>query len=293
MLRDLQREIEEQGFTIIGQADIVKAFDNVRHELVLQDFRRHPIEERALRLIDTILNKERHGNAIGTDQGCSWSPDALNTHLHHRLDGYLTDRPGRCWGPRYADNLVVAAHSSSRGRTVIETATAILDGLGLKLHTPPATNLAAGETAEVLGLGLGLRGGQVTFQTTAKAWKHLEDDLTELWAKGKPAHRAKDVIRGWIGYMGPALENGSEERPRRIVGLAAKAGFYEITPGETETWCTQSRNRWTRFKEGQQPAKRDEAPSTAGPSAMPIFDRDERVVECEKGFSRLDDPPFD
>ncbi|HEX5102962.1 MAG TPA: reverse transcriptase domain-containing protein [Pirellulaceae bacterium] len=45
MLRDMVQAIE-QGFNIVVQADVEKAFDNVRPDIVLRDLRRHPIEDR-------------------------------------------------------------------------------------------------------------------------------------------------------------------------------------------------------------------------------------------------------
>jgi hypothetical protein len=258
----------------------------------MQDLRRHPIEDRTLRLIDTILNKEKKQNAVGTDQGCSWSPNGMNVILHHRLDGPLTADPDRRRHFRFADNLGGLTRGSPESRHSIQEAKELLAQIELKAHKITTANLRNGIPATVLGLRMRLRRGKVHFETTKTTWKDLDETLRETWRSETPARNARAAIRGLIGYIGPALENGPNDLPHRLMTMANQAGHHEITPGQIQTWCEQSRERWTQFKDEREKSQTVQAVGARSPTVQIFESTQMRGVGAMDGSIGLDDSPW-
>jgi len=127
------------GYEWVVDADIVKFFDTVDHELVLDRVHERVTDGSVLRLIRMFLEAgvleagvvadER--TQVGTPQGGPLSPLLANIVLHP-LDAAL--RAAGFGLVRYADDFVIFTPTRERAQEALDLAQRVLTGLKLRLH---------------------------------------------------------------------------------------------------------------------------------------------------------------
>src|SRR5262249_23057877 len=136
LLAQLERVVTEQGRWVLAIDDVKNAFDNVRIDAVLAFHREQLSIGILVNLVERVLRGDA-GNKVGIDQGCLFSPLALNVLLHDAYDRRahaLGANPGTPtpW-LRYADNLVVPCQDVREGRQALDQIDSTLRSAGLAL----------------------------------------------------------------------------------------------------------------------------------------------------------------
>jgi RNA-directed DNA polymerase len=133
LLAELEAIILKEDRWVFAIDDIKNAFDNVVIEDVIADHKLYFNDNRLLSLIKVVLQgsggprKER-----GIEQGCPYSPTALNVRLHHAHDlgAEQGHYPSRF---RYADNLVYLCRDVPEGNEVLARSQQLLELVGFTL----------------------------------------------------------------------------------------------------------------------------------------------------------------
>ncbi len=252
MLLHMERIVTEQERYVIAQDDICKAFDYVPIDLVMELHRRCLTDDRLLGLIEKVLRGNPNENrTIGIDQGSAYSPLALNVLLHYVLDLPFSENAANPPQLRYADNLVYLGRSVSEGLTAIDQTKQLLlpTGMTLKGQDGTPVDLRLGDQVRILGYRLKWEKGRLRYGLDGEAWAGLKRDLAVAHKESNPFQTAMEVVRGWIGYYGPAFESKIEEVViSRILGITAKTGFREITSTQVRRYAQSAQDHWTAYR---------------------------------------------
>jgi retron-type reverse transcriptase len=245
---------------VVTTADVRRAFDNVLIENVLSDhrtfFAQHAelVEEpeRLLGMVGTVLQGHDSQRRIGIDQGCPYSPTALNIHLHLNHDvPLIRDVHKPFWVReargvyRYADNLTYRTRSVTAGEHLLDRARHHLEAVGLELKDDGGVyNLAAGQTMPLLGFVLRQAGEEVTFEPDHESLVRLRQQLVRCHEHAEPIAQARLALIGWVTSMGPAFERG-RDLLSDIGTLAADLGLRDACPlADLEVSWERSWVRW-------------------------------------------------
>jgi RNA-directed DNA polymerase len=283
LLASLINAAENEGMLYIGQGDIRKAFDSLSPDLVLQDLHQHVNEDHMRWLITLILRKD---NPFGVDQGCSFSPVALNAHLN-APDWTLSQLPGYMRASRFADNyFCIGRHASDVGASLYQ-ADEELERKGLKLVTDwKATHLTHETFPMLLGFDVYSRNGSVTLSPSAKAWEHLRTSLHTTWQGNRPNDLASALASSWVEYFAPT-ENHQGTLIDSVCRELAQASFRSFSRNALQQVVTKAKQRWFRLRRGER------VEGSATPSAVAITNTGEVVLTgAEYIYSASVEAPF-
>jgi hypothetical protein len=191
---------------------------------------------------------------VGTDQGNSLSPLALNTTLDHVQDQPTIADPAQPPVLRYADNIFVVAQTVAEARQALHRVVELLTphGLSLKGEDEPVILSRQGARAQLLGFQVGLEDNRLRIELGPGAYRKLEHALEEAHVTRNPPQIAKDVICGWISSYGPGFESVDASRVAvRICQVAARKGFREL--GSVKVFEFQIRkavSNWNALRAG-------------------------------------------
>lgn len=267
MLAALEVQMTTQDCWVLAVDDLKTAFDLVPLNEVRQCHRKllgavkvrgggknksraAAEKKKLLRLVMTVLRGGKRRRIRGIDQGGPYSPTALNGLLHHWLDQPITATMELPLWYRYADNLCYLAQSVSDGRHVLRTAAKFLRPLGMPLKGEDGVaDLAAGETALLLGFTLKRRRKKLVYGLGKKALDQLAHHLGKAHATRHPPEVAHKALLGWMDAVGPAFEDG-DAAVHMVLQLTADQGFRELaTPEELREHWEQSWIRWQVVRE--------------------------------------------
>jgi hypothetical protein len=253
MLVHLERIIMEQERFVFVQDDVRKAFDNVPIDYVMGIYQQHHEDDPAmLDLMEKVLRGHTtERREVGIDQGSALSPRSLNATLHHVLDKPFSEDAANPPGLRYVDNKVYLCRSVSEGQAAIQKAESLLESIGMsfKGEYGPPVDLRSGQGVVLLGLDIRWKDGQIQYGLAKRAWKGMEEGLREAHEKEDPNQAAREAVRGWITYCGPAFEGVTEKAAvSRILQVASQVGFRELNPGLIRRWVQSARDRWQVFR---------------------------------------------
>lgn len=260
LLADMKLGAEIDGLFITTTDDIRKAFDNVPIEPLLETLGDVLPDHRYWELIAAVVRKRNSDGKEkkeGIDQGNALSPFLLNLYLHMHLDILLfkeVTHPSRM--SRYADNVGHQTRDAREGRRLLEVTDRLLKQAGLNLK-----GFNSGQPEELLGTPTDLRERMLPllgFNLSAKenrtllsvqesAWKELTEELEQAHSNPNPPERTREIIRGWISAIGPALDYRLESVSRRIINHLRETNLQGSVPKDALfTWAKGSLASWHR-----------------------------------------------
>ena len=199
------RELHDQGFLVVLDADIKGFFDNLSHAVIMEAVAAQVADGNILRLVQKFL---RSGvmedgvfkpTTIGTPQGGVISPLLANIVLNH-LDWRLHEAGYRF--VRYADDFVVLCQSQTQAEEALGVVTQTLGELGLSL-SPEKTRI----TSYVKGYAfLGFVISRRSRRMRDKSQRKLEDKVRGITHRSgnleaKVIAELNRVIRGTANYF--------------------------------------------------------------------------------------------
>lgn len=255
LLADLEIAIERTGQYVLAIDDVKKAFDNVNLTHLMEDHTYQIKNEKLLSLVRRVLRCD-DSRAVGIDQGCPYSPTALNVRLHYVLDLGMTQGPKNPSLFRYADNLAVLCRDVHEGHQILHEYDHRLKqtSMTLKGQDGPPTDIRS-EVVQLLGLELSAKKGVLKLGLGTKAWQQLAEKLDKAHDDVDPSCTIRQAVDGWITQYGPAFANWqSSDVPQRVLAMASDRGFREVVlPDELRrqmhhAWSTWQARRASRKK---------------------------------------------
>jgi len=243
----------------ILQSDLRRAFDTVAIAPLLENFREMGVPDSYRPLLNTLIRgtcdlapriRSDHNRTHGLDQGDPFSPLALNVRLHCCFDRPFQERAMNTWNWfRYVDNLYVLTPDQNAAGDACDWMQETLRETEFQLHDTQVHPIHNGG-AEVMGLGVHAKQGEVKFSPLAGTLQKLQERLANCWKHQEPGKTAMNVIRSWIMSQGPCCECGStsDGSLTAIEGVLTETGFLEsVTENKLRQWISQSAKCWGKY----------------------------------------------
>jgi hypothetical protein len=251
LLAELGAAVARQDLWVLGLADVQNAFPSVVIADVLADHACYILEPSLLALVGVVLKGGDAERQRGIDQGSPYSPAALNVRLHHALDVGVNQRhhPRRHF-LRYADDLTFACRRVPEANQALSHASRLLEKNGFVLKAgADVHDLRAGQKAQLLGFLLSRRDGKLCLEPGKHAWTKLELALAKAHETVNPTETAHLVVDGWITSNGPGFADWRVTTLNRLLRMAARLGFREVTsPEGLADRCELAWRRWVTFR---------------------------------------------
>ncbi|MHB8765754.1 MAG: reverse transcriptase domain-containing protein [Deferrisomatales bacterium] len=227
-LRKVWKELEE-GCEWIVDADLRDFFGSVDHEKLMTLVAQRVADGRVLRLIDSMLKAgcvaqgRRLPTEQGTPQGGVVSP-LLSNILLTPFDWEMRRKGYRL--TRYADDWVVTCRSRAEAQAALETATRILEKLGVTLHAEKTRIVQVRHGFEFLGYKIkrgtrrldlpahkirsGAQVGALYAYPREKSIQRFKETVRRRTRRKAPLRtqelieRLNPVLRGWGNYFAKA-----------------------------------------------------------------------------------------
>jgi Reverse transcriptase (RNA-dependent DNA polymerase) len=107
LLARLERDMIRHNAWILTTDDVKQAFDYAHIPTIMRIHERYIRDQELLELVETVLKGGEQDKRVGIDQGCAYSPTAMNVLLNEVHDRQLKETPIPAWN-RYGDNLAYA-----------------------------------------------------------------------------------------------------------------------------------------------------------------------------------------
>lgn len=245
------------GWFHLGQADIRDCFPSARLDDVLADHREHIRQPDLLRLVTAVVQGHEGSRRVrGLDQGCPYSPDAMELRLRNARDRRL-----RATGPhypllsvRYVDNLVHTCSSAPVVRQALQLDAELLAPHGFALKETDLNSVDVRDPQhcqKVLGLIPRWRDDHLGWFLSETAYDKLREKLQKAHTKPNPAIAARRTILGWLRWLAPVyVDTAAYEIVSQTQRIAAENGFRE-TATSHELWsaCSNSWRNWLAIRQ--------------------------------------------
>ncbi len=180
------KEYAEQGYTYAVSLDLLKYFDTLNHEILLNLLRKNVKDERVVQLIKRYLKSGVMENGVvmeteeGSPQGGNLSPLLANIYLNE-FDQEFLKRGVPC--VRYADDIVLLAKSKRASERLLESSTKYLEEklkLTVNRKKSRTVSVFAIRNFKYLGFALGRNGTGIYVRVHPKSWRKFKSRLKEL-----------------------------------------------------------------------------------------------------------------
>lgn len=258
LLARLERDMIRHNAWALTTDDVKQAFDHAHIPTIMSIHERYIHDQEVLHLVETVLKGGDRNKQIGIDQGCAYSPTAMNALLDDAHDKPLkAESPIPVW--RYGDNLAYVTRTVPEGNQVIEKVRQRLNqvGLTLKGKDGPPKDLLRGDTAHLLGFELSQQEGRLVCRLGQDGWQQLTENLVKAHEANNPPRTACAVVRGWINAYGPAFGKQRSKILQRILQTAGEHGFRELA--SEARLDGQLQNAWNHWQNLQTEVKGQEA----------------------------------
>jgi hypothetical protein len=246
----IERVMLDRSYRVLATDDVRNAFPSARIDDVIADHRQHIQQPELLRLIESVIRgQDGRARTTGLEQGCPYSPTAMELRFHNALDRQLiaTD-PDHPLPLRYVDNLNVVCGSVPVGRQTLNRFAELLAPHGFELKGEdgdPVDVRAQDSSHVVLGLIPRWHSGHLGFRVPDSAYSDLAEGLLKAHQKRHPVCTAKRVITGWLRWLGPVyVDTDVSSIVSRVLRDAARLGFREICGNALHGVARDSRDRW-------------------------------------------------
>lgn len=218
------RQLLDDGYTIVVDADLKSYFDTIPHERLLARVRERVTDGRVLALTEGFLSAgvmdglETWTPDAGTPQGGVISPLLSNIYLNP-LDHQMAQ--GGWQMVRYADDFVILCRTLEEAERALEAVKDWTANAGLTLH-PDKTRLVdlGGEGAFFDFLGY--RFQKSRHLVTPKARQRVHDRVRELTPRNSGQSletvikRLNATLRGWFEYFKHGPKNVMRDLDQRV-----------------------------------------------------------------------------
>ena len=218
------RQLLDDGYTIVVDADLKSYFDTIPHERLLARVRERVTDGRVLALTEGFLSAgvmdglETWTPDAGTPQGGVISPLWSNIYLNP-LDHQMAQ--GGWQMVRYADDFVILCRTLEEAERALEAVKDWTANAGLTLH-PDKTRLV-----DLSGEGaffdfLGYRFQKSRHLVTPKARQRVHDRVRELTPRNSGnsletvIKRLNATLRGWFEYFKHGPKNVMRDLDQRV-----------------------------------------------------------------------------
>jgi len=206
----------QSGRRVVVDVDLVKFFDRVNHDILIDRLRKRIDDAGVIRLIRAYLNsgimsdgvvQERHQ---GTPQGGPLSPLLANVLLDE-VDKEL-ERRGHCFA-RYADDCNVYVSSHKAGERVMAVLRRCYAKLKLKVNETKSA-VASVTGRKFLGYSFWYAKGEVKRKVAAKPLATFKQRVRQLTRRSggrsmaQVIERLRPYLLGWKAYFGLAQTPG-------------------------------------------------------------------------------------
>jgi hypothetical protein len=155
---------------------------------------------------------------------------------------------------RWVDDVLLLCRNRQDAESSLRELTRLLDMAKMPPKSDPPSvisDLGINESAVCLGYELHERNGRLEASIPGRAWEGLRPSLRDAHRADHPAVHARQVILGWVDYLGPSLETTDVTvASDHITEIAASEGFEDIPDAE------ELRKRWEkafeRYQEGRE-----------------------------------------
>ena len=250
MLAEIKATIEKTGRALVVNADIRKAFDNVRLadvvDLHAKEFKKPRLGDSLIDLIETAMRG--HGKSeFGLAQGNAYSPFSLNLLLHYVHDIRLNELDVAPFWFRYADNLVYLTRDVNEGERVIGHVSALLKKANLAIKPDrELVDLSDNGSTDILGFRLYQREGVPLFKPMTGYDTKLTNALINCWGNPDPHRSSHHVLAQWINQHAPSFDLGRDACYfKRIVQVASRCDF-EPDLARLESCVADAVQRWRK-----------------------------------------------
>lgn len=252
LIARLERDMIRHSAWVLTTDDVKQAFDYAHIPSIMRIHERHIGDQEVLHLVETVLKGGDLDKQIGIDQGCAYSPTAMNALLDDAHDKPLTaESPIPAWY-RYGDNLAYATRTVPEGNQVIDQVRQRLNQVGLTLKSKdgPPKDLRKGDRAHLLGFELSQQEGRLVCRLGQDGWQQLTENLVKAHEANDPHRSATQVVRGWINAYGPAFGRERSKTLNRILHKAGELGFRELaTEATLDGQLQDAWQHWQKLRE--------------------------------------------
>ena len=202
----------EQGCGFAVVIDLSKYFDTLNHDLLMNLMRKTIQDTRVILLVKKYLKSGVMDNGMfsrtkeGSPQGGPLSPLLANIYLNE-FDQEMASRGVPVI--RYADDIVVLAHSERAALRLLESSRKYLEQK-LKLQVNPdksnVVRILSQKQFKFLGFAMGKNGAGYYIRAHRKSLDRAKKQLKELTRRNRGRNvravmqEVKIFLRGWLGY---------------------------------------------------------------------------------------------
>lgn len=223
--------VEQEGRRVLVSVDLAKAFDRIPFAQFLVACRtRFPDD-----VVNFISLITHTGKKKGLRQGSPFSPLAFNLFADHFIDRTWQQRSRELPLIRYADDLLVPCRTMAEAADAYQILQKLARSAGVPIKESSSEaihDLSTGDLVNWLGFELRREGDDIAIKIAQRAWDKLNWHLQKCHFQPAAPLRARQVIRGWLNYLGPCYPHESHVAILRSLRQTALSYAFDEIPSD-------------------------------------------------------------